>query len=93
MKRLGKRLGLILLLLLVLLVGAVLALRAGWGETDRAAAVARWAGPPSRFVMVDGVPIHVREEGTGPVVVMLHGSIVSLGEWTKSPPGSREATA
>lgn len=81
MKRLGKRLGLILLLLLVLLVGAVLALRAGWGETDRAAAVARWAGPPSRFVMVDGVPIHVREEGTGPVVVMLHGSIVSLGEW------------
>ena len=56
-------------------------MRAGWGETDRAAAVARWAGPPSRFVTVDGVPIHVREEGAGPVVVLLHGSIVSLGEW------------
>lgn len=61
----------------------VLALRAGWGDSDRAAVTARWAGAPSRFVTVDGVPLHVREEGpTGaPVVVLLHGSIVNLHEW------------
>ena len=67
--------------LLLMTAGIVVGLRAGWGETDRVAAVARWAGPPSKFITVDGVPIHVREEGHGPVVVLLHGSIVSLGEW------------
>lgn len=53
------------------------------GMTDRSVAVARWAAPPSRFVEVDGVPIHVREEGRkgAPVVVLLHGSIVNLHEW------------
>ncbi len=76
-----KRLSIALLLVLAILAGGVLALRAGWGETDRAEAVARWAGPPSHFITIDGVPIHVREEGAGPVVVLLHGSIVSLGEW------------
>lgn len=52
-------------------------------HTDRAAVVKRWAGAPSRFVTVDGVPIHVREEGRkgAPVVVLLHGSIVNLHEW------------
>lgn len=63
--------------------GGVLALRAGWGDSDRAPVTARWAGPPSRFVTVDGVPLHVREEGPAgaPVVVLLHGSIVNLHEW------------
>lgn len=69
----------------VVLAGGVsiLALRAGWGDSDRAEVTARWAGAPSRFVTVDGVPIHVREEGPAgaPVVVLLHGSIVNLHEW------------
>jgi len=52
-------------------------------HTDYAAAKARWAAAPSRFVQVDGVDIHVREEGRkgAPVVVLLHGSIVNLHEW------------
>jgi pimeloyl-ACP methyl ester carboxylesterase len=63
--------------------GAVLGLRAGLGESDRAEVTARWAGAPSRFVTVDRVPLHIREEGPvgAPVVVLLHGSIVSLHEW------------
>jgi pimeloyl-ACP methyl ester carboxylesterase len=62
---------------------SVLALRAGWGDSDRAAVTARWAGAPSKFVTVDRVPLHVREEGPAgaPVVVLLHGSIVNLHEW------------
>jgi pimeloyl-ACP methyl ester carboxylesterase len=51
--------------------------------TDPVAVSARWAAPPSRFITVDGVPIHLREEGPkgAPVVVLLHGSIVNLHEW------------
>lgn len=63
--------------------GSVLALRAGAGATDRAELEKRWADGPSRFVTVDGVRMHVREEGPvgAPVVVLLHGSIVNLHEW------------
>lgn len=63
--------------------GTVLALRAGAGATDRADVEKRWADGPSRFVIVDGVRMHVREEGPAraPVVVLLHGSIVNLHEW------------
>ncbi|PNU06848.1 alpha/beta fold hydrolase [Novosphingobium guangzhouense] len=63
--------------------GTVLALRAGAGETDRAELEKRWADGPSRFVTVDGVRLHVREEGPvgAPVIVLLHGSIVNLHEW------------
>jgi pimeloyl-ACP methyl ester carboxylesterase len=54
-----------------------------FNPSDRAVVTARWAAAPSRFVTVDGVPIHVREEGRkgAPVVVLLHGSIVNLHEW------------
>lgn len=70
----------------LVLAGALAAAPAGETpnvHTDRAAVVARWAKAPSRFVTVDGVPIHVREEGRkgAPVVVLLHGSIVNLHEW------------
>lgn len=76
-----KALGRIAFALLLGGAGSVLALRAGWAETDRTVAIQRWAGPPSKFVTVDDVPIHVVEEGQGPVVVLLHGSIVDLAEW------------
>ena len=63
--------------------GGLVALRAGAGASDRAEVEKRWADGPSRFVMVDGVRMHVREEGPkdGLVVVLLHGSIVNLHEW------------
>jgi len=59
----------------------VLTMRAGWWNTDRAEMEARWAGAPSQFATVDGVRLHYRDEGAGPVVVLLHGSIVNLHEW------------
>jgi pimeloyl-ACP methyl ester carboxylesterase len=57
------------------------ALRAGAGSADPAEAKARNAAPPSQWVTVDGVPIHYRDEGSGPVLLLLHGSIVNLHEW------------
>ena len=34
----------------------------------------RYTTPTSRFVDIDGVRMHYKDEGTGPVVVMLTGS-------------------
>src|SRR3954469_1295889 len=42
---------------------------------------ARWADGASRFVSVDGMEVHVRDEGSGPAVVLLHGTSSSLHTW------------
>jgi pimeloyl-ACP methyl ester carboxylesterase len=42
---------------------------------------ARWATPPSKFVVIDGVRLHYREEGSGPAVVLLHANYASLFMW------------
>jgi pimeloyl-ACP methyl ester carboxylesterase len=42
---------------------------------------ARWAPPPSRFLDLDGMSVHYRDEGTGPAVVLLHGTGSSLHTW------------
>ena len=35
----------------------------------------------SRFLNVEGVPIHVVMEGEGPVIILLHGYLSSLKQW------------
>ncbi|NMO16203.1 alpha/beta hydrolase [Pyxidicoccus fallax] len=42
---------------------------------------ARHATPPSRFLEVDGLRIHYRDQGQGPALVLLHGSNASLFTW------------
>jgi pimeloyl-ACP methyl ester carboxylesterase len=42
---------------------------------------AKWATGASRFVAVDGMDVHYRDEGTGPAVVLLHGTSSSLHTW------------
>ena len=68
-----------------ILLCAVLAfyatLRLGLWSSDADALKARYAQPPSQFLTIDNVPLHVRIEGNGPVVVMLHGSLLNLHEW------------
>ncbi|MFP2929699.1 alpha/beta fold hydrolase [Pyxidicoccus sp. 3LG] len=65
---------------LSLLVGAGLA--AGMRADIPASELeARYATPPSRFVEVDGLRIHYRDEGQGPVLVLLHGSNATLYTW------------
>jgi pimeloyl-ACP methyl ester carboxylesterase len=41
----------------------------------------RWAAPPSQFVDVDGLRVHVRDRGHGDAIVLLHGSNASLFTW------------
>jgi pimeloyl-ACP methyl ester carboxylesterase len=75
MKRLLKVVGGVLLLLVVLLALGV--------RRDRPAAEVerRWFAPPSQFVDVDGLRVHVRDRGHGEAIVLLHGSNSSLFTW------------
>ena len=41
------------------------------GLIDSATLEARYASPPSKFLMVDGVRLHVRDEGRGPALMLL----------------------
>jgi pimeloyl-ACP methyl ester carboxylesterase len=76
-----RKLGWLLAAAIAVLAMVYGTLRAGWWASDAAALRAKYAAPPSSFITIDGVPIHVRDEGSGPVVVMLHGSIANLHEW------------
>jgi pimeloyl-ACP methyl ester carboxylesterase len=50
-------------------------------DLPREALVARWGAPPSRFVALDGMQVHYRDEGSGPAIVLLHGTSSSLHTW------------
>jgi pimeloyl-ACP methyl ester carboxylesterase len=50
-------------------------------DTDPAAAMARYGAPPSQFIEIDGTRVHFRDEGQGPVLVLMHGSRASLHQW------------
>jgi pimeloyl-ACP methyl ester carboxylesterase len=68
----------------VLLILALLG--GGWAWTpdlDRATLEARYATPPSQFVAVSGLRLHVRDTGPrdAPALVLLHGFGASLLTW------------
>ena len=52
-------------------------------DKDRAALESQYAHPPSTFVEVAGIRLHVRDTGKrdGPVLLMLHGFGSSLDTW------------
>lgn len=52
-------------------------------RADRPAAEveARRASAPSKFIEVDGLRVHYRDRGSGPAMVLLHGSNSSLFTW------------
>ena len=42
---------------------------------------ARYATPPSKFVEIDGLSVHYRDQGQGFPIVLLHGAASSLFTW------------
>jgi pimeloyl-ACP methyl ester carboxylesterase len=54
-----------------------------WVYRDIPAAVleAKYTTPASRFLNVDGVRIHYRDEGSGPPLVLIHANFASLLGW------------
>lgn len=71
--------------LLALLLLAGLAVAFTWAPDKPVSELkARWAPPPSRFIDVDGLQVHLRDEGPAgdPVpIVLLHGTSASLHTW------------
>lgn len=75
----------IVYMLLLLLLLALVAV--GWWlyvpDEDRATLERRWAPPPSQFVDVAGIRLHLRDTGPrdAPAIILLHGFGSSLHTW------------
>lgn len=67
------------------LVLAGLSLPAGAAETTRVltreSVIARFADAQSKFVDVDGVNLHYKDQGSGPVVLLMNGTLGDLSDW------------
>ena len=68
-------------LICVALAGWVLVVRSGAFNPTDEELIARYTDERSRFVSVDGVPMHVVEEGEGPVFVLIHGHLGNTRQW------------
>ena len=43
--------------------------------------VPNYADGPSRFAMIEGMRVHYRDEGSGPALILIHGTSSSLHTW------------
>ena len=70
----------LLALMLALSIGVAFAV---WKYQDIPAEQleAKYAGPTSRFINIQGVRIHYQDEGEGPTVVLIHANFASLLGW------------
>lgn len=71
------------LLLLVAVIAVVLA--SSWAPDRPLAELSeRWATPPSTFVDIDGMQVHLRDQGPRnelTPIVLIHGTSASLHTW------------
>lgn len=65
----------------LLAVGVLGTMRLGWWNPSYADVLAEQATAPSTFEMVGPVKVHVRDEGQGPTILMLHSSMSNLRIW------------
>jgi pimeloyl-ACP methyl ester carboxylesterase len=81
------------LLLVVVVVFAIAGLFATWAPDRTVAQLsARWATPPSKFMEIDGLGVHYRDEGPKDdpePIVLLHGTADSLHTWDDWAQGLR----
>ncbi|MFG6441523.1 alpha/beta fold hydrolase [Roseateles sp. LKC17W] len=47
----------------------------------RESVLARFADADSRFIEVDGVKLHYKDQGSGPALLLVHGTMGDLGDW------------
>jgi len=65
----------------ILLVLCILTLAACGFPHDRQWIENKYTDQASKFIQVDGNRVHYRDEGEGPVVILLHGTASSLHTW------------
>ncbi len=51
------------------------------GTISREQIRARYADEDSRFVELDGSSVHYKDQGQGPALLLVHGSVGDLGDW------------
>ena len=72
-------------LLTVLLAALVLVAGLGWWlyqpDLPLSYLKDKYAGPESRFLALDGMQVHYRDQGQGQAVVLVHGTASSLHTW------------
>lgn len=47
----------------------------------RESVLARFADADSKFIEVDGVKLHYKDQGSGPALLLVHGTMGDLGDW------------
>jgi pimeloyl-ACP methyl ester carboxylesterase len=60
---------------------AYASLALGFWNTSAAENLRKYTTPQSRFMEMDGVRIHYQDEGSGPAIMLIHGSSESLRAW------------
>ena len=70
-------------LMVVLTIGILIAIFLVKGRARQLSveSLSHWSQPPSRFIEVNGLKVHYRDEGEGPVLILLHGLFSSLHTW------------
>lgn len=76
-----RTVAIVLAALALLVVAAFAAIRLGALNPTQDHLLRTYAGPPSTFITVDGARLHIRDEGKGPPVLMLHSSMNNLRQW------------
>ncbi len=79
--KLLKVLGIAILAFIVIIAIVLGTMRLGWWNPSYEEVRAKQATPPSKFVKVGDVELHVRDEGEGPVILMMHSSMTNLRIW------------
>jgi pimeloyl-ACP methyl ester carboxylesterase len=72
-----------LLWILGALVASFLVASLFYRDIPAAELEAKWAGPPSQFIEIDGLRVHYRDEGSGPPLVLLHANFANLYMWER----------
>jgi len=62
----------------LLLIGLVSMIRPDIPVEDL---IPTYADSTSRFIRIDGMDVHVRDEGSGPALLLIHGTFSSLHTW------------
>ena len=76
-----KRVAILLGVLVLVLAAWAMSLRVGMWAPKTEDVLAKYAAPPSKFVDINGIKVHLRDEGSGPVIVMVHSSMTDLNIW------------
>ena len=71
----------ITILVMAVAIGSVMAIRMGaFNPTDEYLKI-RYSDARSRFFTIDGVSMHVVEEGEGPAIILIHGHLGRNRQW------------